>query len=141
MGDKYRCVLDIKTTDCSFVLCSTCQKAKLKEQDSNVPTITSAHVATTPGRLDAIAPEKSPAKNITISDVQYVSTPTSNALSAGGKRLHASPHVNDPVDKCLKETVVPDGVQSPIKNGVAKALENSQTHLQTPIVDLKKPQF
>ena len=139
-GEKYRCVLDITTTGCSWVLCSACQKAKLKEQESSVPTIMSAHVAPTPGGKDTIAPEKSPAKNITISGVQYVSTPTSTALFAGEKR-NASPNVNDPVDKCLKETVVPDDVQSPIRNGVATVPENSQTHLQTPIVDLTKTQF
>ena len=138
-GEKYRCVLDITTTDCSYVLCSTCQKAKLKEQDSGVPNIKSAHVAPTPGGKDTIVPEKSPLKNIIISEVQYVSTPISTALFAGEKR-NASPNVNDPVDKCLKQTVATDDVQSPIRNGVATP-KNSQTHLQTPIVDLEKTQF
>ena len=140
-GDKYRCVLDITTTDCSYVLCSTCQKAKLKEQDSRVPNIKSAHVAPTPGGKDTFALEKSPAKKkITISEVQYVSTPTSTALIAGGKR-NASPHVDDPVEKCLRDAVVLHEVQSPIRTGVATVPENSQPHLQTPIVDLEKTQF
>ena len=100
----------------------------------------SAHVAPTPGGKDTIAPEESPEKNITISNVQYVSTPTSTALVTGGKR-NASPNVNGPVDKFLKKSAVPEEVQSPIKNGVTTVPENSQTHLQTPVVDLKKNQF
>ena len=139
-GDKYRCVLDITTTDCSYVLCSTCQKAKLKEQDSRVPNIKSAHVALTPGGKDTTAPEKSPSKNITLSEVQYVSTPTSTALIAGGKR-NASPHVDDPVEKCLRDAVVLHEVQSPIRTGVTTVPENFQTHFQNPTVDLKKNQF
>ena len=124
----------------SYVPCSTCQKAKLKEQESSEPTIMSAHVAPTPGGKDTFAPKKSPAKSITISEVKYVSTPTSTALIAGEKR-NASPHVSDPVDKCLREAVVLDEVQSPIRTGVTTVPENSQTHLQTPIVDLKKNQI
>ena len=104
-----------------------------------MPNIKLAHVAPTPGGKDTIVPEKSPLKNIIISEVQYVSTPISTALFAGEKR-NASPNVNDPVDKCLKQMVVTDDVQSPIRNGVATP-ENSHTHLQTPIVDLEKTQF
>ena len=149
-GEKFRCILDITTIQCSYVLCSTCQKAKLKEQKSSVPTSMSAHVTPTtggnvtiaPGKspVKSITPVKSPVKSITISDVKYVSTPTPIVLKAGAKR-NASPHVNDPVDKCLKETVVPEEVQSPIRMGVTMAPETSQTHLQTSLTDLKKTQF
>jgi len=139
-GERFRCVVDITTIGCSWVLCPTCQKAKLKEQVSNVPSSKSAHIAPTPGGKDTFALEKSPAKNIIISEVQYVSTPTSTALIAEGKR-NASPHVDDPVEKCLRDAVVPHEVHSHIRNGVATVPENSQTHLQTPIVDLEKTQF
>ena len=107
----------------------------MKEQKSSVLTA-SAHVALTLGGNETIAPKSSPAKNITISEVQPVSTPTSAVSFAGGKR-NASPNVNDPVDKCLKVTDVPGEVQSPIRNGVTRSPVNSQTHLQTLILELR----
>ena len=98
------------------------------------------HVTPALGSNVTIAPKSSPTKNITISDVQPVSTPTPAASSAGEKR-NASPNVNVSVDKCLKITEIPGEVQTPIRHGVTQSQVISQTHLQTPITDLKKNQL